>query len=136
MSLTGEITHILKILEVDAGGTSGRTTTHRVETSKIVGASRHDSKVYALSAGLSQVTINLSPIVASQPGALLWLTTDAPVDVRLNDASATMLSALYQLMLGMSTISALFLTPPPSAVATVRIELVGGGTLHLSQPLP
>jgi hypothetical protein len=92
--------------------------------------------VYTLSAGLSQVTVNVSPIAASQPGSLLWFAADAPVDVRLNDASATLLSAVYQLMLGMSTISALYLTPPPSAVATVRLELVGGGTLALSTPLP
>lgn len=136
MALTADITHILKILEVDAGGTSGRTTTHRVETQKLTGATRHDSKVYTLSAGLSQVTIDLSPIVASQPGSLLWFAADAPVDVRLNDASASLLSAVYQLMLGMSTISALYLTPPASQVAVVRVEVLGGGTLALSQPLP
>jgi hypothetical protein len=136
MSLTAEIQHILRIVEADALTGSGRTTTHRVETQKITGATRHDAKVYTLSAGLSQLAIDLSPIVASQPGALLWFTTDAPVDVRLNEVSATLMSAVYQLMLGMSTISALYLTPPASAVATVRIELVGGGTLARSTPLP
>jgi hypothetical protein len=42
MSLTAEITHILRILEADSFGTAGRTTTHRVETQKMTGATRHD----------------------------------------------------------------------------------------------
>jgi hypothetical protein len=136
VSLTAEITHVLKIREQDAGAPEARTTTYRVETQKVTGATRHDAKLYTLSAGLSQVAVDLTPIVASQPGALLWFAANAPVDVRVNDPSATVWSAVYQLMLGMSTISALYLTPPASAGATVRIELVGGGTLALSQPLP
>jgi hypothetical protein len=136
VSLTALITHSLRINEQDALGNGGRTTTHRIDTQQITGATRHDSKVYTLSAGLSQVAVDLTPIVASQPGAFLWFTTDAPVDLRLNDLSATMLSAVYQLMLAMSSISALYLTPPASAVAVVRIEALGGGTIALSQPLP
>jgi hypothetical protein len=136
MSLTAEITHLLRILEADAFSTAGRTTTHRVETQKIIGATRHDAKVYTLSAGLSQVALDVSPIVASLPGSLLWLTANAPVGLRLNDASGLFLSAVYQMMLAMSTISSLFLTPPVSADATVHIELVGGGTVTYSTPLP
>jgi hypothetical protein len=136
MSLTADITHILRLIEVDALTSSARTTTHRVETQKLTGATRHDAKVYTLSAGLSQLAIDLSPIVASQPGSLLWLAATAPLDVRLNGASATLMSAVYQLMLGMSTISALYVTPPASAGATVRLEVLGGGTLALSQPMP
>jgi hypothetical protein len=137
VSLTAEITHLLRITEQDALTSSARTTTYRTETQKLTGATRHDAKVYTLSAGLSQVAVDLTPIVASQPGSLLWFTANAPVDVRLNDASAAVLmSAVYQLMLGMSSISSLYLTPPASAGATVRIEIIGGGVLALSTPLP
>jgi hypothetical protein len=104
MSLTAEITHLLRVLETDAGG--------------------------------SETTVDVSPITASLPGSLVWLTANQPLAVRLNDGSGLLLSGLYQLMLAMSTISALYLTPPASAEATVRIELVGGGTVTYSTPLP
>jgi hypothetical protein len=67
-------------------------------------------------------------MTASTPGSLLWLTATSPVGLRLNDASATLMSAVYQLMLAMSTISALYLTPPASddaeqAAATERAKV-------------
>lgn len=120
-------THIMRIIEGDHGsGASGRIAVHRVDTLRVTGGLRHDSKLYTLSAGISNTEINLSPVTASDPGSVLRLTTNQPVDLRLNASNATMVSAVHQLMLAMS-ISALFLTVPGDTPATVRIEVMGGG---------
>jgi hypothetical protein len=135
MSFTAFLQHTLRISEADAFGADARTTVHRLETLRVTGATRHDSKLYTLSAGVVNTEINLSPITASDPGALLRLTTNQPLDVRLNASNASMLSAVRQLILGMA-ISALFLGVPGATEATVRIETIGGGSITTSTPAP
>jgi hypothetical protein len=133
--MRADLTSILKILETDAQTNSARTTTFRTGTATVTGATRHDSKQVPLSAGASAVGLDLSPITGSAPGQFLWLTADQPLGLRLNDPSATLMSGVYQLMLAVSALSSLFLTPPASADATVRLEVGGGGTVHVSPPL-
>jgi hypothetical protein len=134
--VNGEILHTFKVLEIDAWTSASWTTMYAIGCERITGATRHVSQRYPLSAGLSQVAVDLTPMTASQPGGLLWLTADVALGVRLNDAAGGMLSSVYQLMLAMSTTSSLYLTPPASADATVRLELVGGGTIQGSSPTP
>ena len=135
MSFTAWLTHTLRVLESDGYGGAGRTTVHRIDTLQVTGGLRHDSKLYVLSAGVSNQAISLEPITASDPGSVLRLTTNQPVDLRLNASNASMLSAVRQLVLGAS-ISALFLSVPGDTPATVRLEVMGGGTIAASIPAP
>jgi hypothetical protein len=135
MSCTGYFVHTLRLMEGDAFGAEARTTVHRVDTLRLTGVTRHDSQLYTLSAALVNQEVNLAPITASEPGSLLRLTTDQPLDVRLNASNASMLSAVLQLILGAS-ISALFLGVPGQTPATVRVEVFGGGSIQASIPAP
>jgi hypothetical protein len=135
MSFTAELTQILRCTEQDAYGVGARTTEHRIHTMRLTGGSRQQSQLVVVSAGVSNQEILLSPITGSFPGLLLWLATDQPLDVRLNASNASMLSALRGLVLGAS-ISALFVTPPSNADATLRVDVMGGGSVVASIPNP
>jgi hypothetical protein len=96
---------------------------------------RKEAKYYTLSGGVSNLALDLTPITASDPGAMLCLATDQPLDLRLNASNASMLSAVRGLRLG-ALISALFVTVPGSAAATIRLDVLGGGTVTASTPTP
>jgi hypothetical protein len=57
----------------------------------MTGGTRKEATYYTLSGGLSNVALDLTPITASDPAALLCLATDQPLDLRLNASNATML---------------------------------------------
>jgi hypothetical protein len=135
MPLTVYLTHILREVEVDAFGAGGRTTTHRVATLQADGVSRTDSKLWILSAGLSNQEVNLSPLAASQPGNLIWLQTDQPLDVRLNSSNATLICAVHQMVLA-TVLSALYLTTVDSGLTTLRLAAWGGGSISVNEPSP
>jgi hypothetical protein len=132
---TVQLTHILRELEQDAYGAGGRTVQHRVATLQATDVTRHESKRYTLSAGVSNREVTLDPITASDPGQILWLTTNQPVDLRVNASNATLWSAVRQLMCG-TVISALYLTTVDSAVTTLRLDVFGGGSVTVSEPSP
>jgi len=135
MSCSAFLQHSLRISEADSFNTEARTTVHRVDTLRVTGVLRHDSQLYTVSAGVVNQAINLAPITASDPGSVLRLTTNQPLDVRLNASNASMLSAVLQLILG-GSISALFLGVPGDTPATVRVEVFGGGSIAASIPAP
>jgi hypothetical protein len=135
MSFTAYLQHSLRVVEGDVHNAGGRIAVHRLDTLRVTNGLRHDAKLLTLSAGVSNTEVTLSPITASDPGALLRLTTDQPLDVRLNTSNASMLSAVHQLILG-GSISALFLSVPGATAATVRVEVFGGGSIQASLPSP
>jgi hypothetical protein len=135
MSFTCELTTTCRVLEADSYGVGARTTEHRIHTLRLTGGSRQQSQLIVVSAGVSNQEITLSPVSATLPGLVMWLSVDQPIDVRLGASNASMISALRGLVLGAS-ISALFVTPPSNMDATIRLVTMGGGSVVASLPNP
>ena len=138
MPFTVQVVQSYKVIVADTFGTGGRTEAYRLNTLEVTGASRRHSDVQSISAGGSNVEVPLSPIAASLPGHVLFLQSDRPLDVRLNASNATMISQVLAWIIGVSgAISALFVTNTDSLVsATLMLEVIGGGSIKASVPLP
>jgi hypothetical protein len=133
-----ELLSTFRVREHDVFAAGGRTVAYRAATVQITGATRHHADVQTISAGVSNQEIPLAPLAASQPGSLLWLQANQPLDIRLNASNATMISNILSYILAASAaISALFVTNPNSLTeAVLRTELIGGGSLQAAVPLP
>jgi hypothetical protein len=133
-----ELVQTFRVRELDGFGAGGSPTVYRVQTVQVTGALRHHTDVQPISAGVSNQEITLAPLAASQPGSLLLLQANLPLDIRLNASNATMLSQILTTLIAASgAISALFVTNPNSLTdAVLRTELIGGGSLQAAVPLP
>lgn len=137
MSFTAQALNIFEIVEQDAFGVGGRTTTYRTATLKATGCDRRHTQVQKISASLSAVSIVITPLGADSSvasNALLFLLTDHPVDVRVGSSGNTPISAVYQLLLA-ATISSLFITTG-SHVTTLLTEMAGGSGATITQSVP
>lgn len=133
MAVTVQITQMLRVREGGSQGAGARTTVHRVASLQATGVERCDSKLLVLSAGLSAYAIDLTPITPSAAGQLMWLAANQPVDVRLNSSAAPVLSGVRSLLVA-AAISAVYLTTVDSGVTTLRLEVMGGGSLTTHDP--
>jgi hypothetical protein len=138
MPFSVDVIQTFRVKEHDTFGAGDRTTVYRVATVQVTGATRHHADVQTISAGISNQEINLAPLAASQPGSLLLLQANLPLDIRLNASNATMISNILSYILAASgAISALFVTNPNSTTdAVLRTELIGGGSLQAAVPVP
>lgn len=138
MSLNLYVKQSVRITESDAFGASDRSTEFTIHTHRINAASAHQKTYRSISAGLSNQEINLSPITVSNPGKSIILISDQPLDIRINASNNSMISEVRQLMIAASgTISSLFIGVPNSTTAAnIYINVVAGGTLTTSTPLP
>jgi hypothetical protein len=127
-----------KITVGDLFGSYDRTIEFQVNSFKITAASAHNKTYRSISAGLSNQSINLESITASNPGKSIMIMADQPIDVRLGASDASMISSVYQLVIAVSnTVSSVFIGVPGSiAAANVMVHVVAGGTLSVSLPLP
>jgi hypothetical protein len=134
---TTQIVAMSKTLEADTFGAGGRTTDFKVATVQIAGATRRDHKLRAISGSMVDQLVNLDPVAASQPGSVLWLQANLPLDLRLNSPTAApVCNALLLLLAASAAVSALYVTNPGTTEAVLRVEAVGGGSLQASVPLP
>jgi len=134
MSITVEITQMLRVREGGSQGVAARTTVHRIASLQATGVERCDGKLLVLSAGLSIVAVDLTPITASAAGMLLWLQANQPLDLRVNSVSAPVLSAVRSLLVA-AAISSLYVTTVDSGVTTLRLEVMGGGSVTVNDPV-
>jgi hypothetical protein len=68
---------------------------------------------------------------------VLWVQANQPLDLRLNSLSGmAVCNVLLALLAASAALSALYVTNPGSTDATLRLEVVGGGSLQASIPLP
>ena len=128
----------IRITANDAFASNDRTTEFQTNNLRVTAASAHNKTYRSLSAGVSNQEINLAPITGSNPGMVIAVFADQPIDVRLGASGNTMISCVYQLMLAVSNqLSALFIGVPGSLYgANVAIHAVAGGSLSVSTPLP
>jgi len=133
MSVTVQITQVLRVMEGGSQGVAARTTVHRIASLLATGVERHDQKLMLLSAGLSGQAIDLTPITPSAAGILLWLQANQPLDLRVNASTAPVLSAVRSLLLA-AAISSLWVTTVDSNTTTLRIEAMGGGSVQVNDP--
>jgi hypothetical protein len=137
MPFTVQLTATYKVLEADVWGAGGRCTDFRVATVQITGATRRDDKVRAISGSVVDQLLNLEPVAASQPGSVLFVQANQPLDLRLNSVTATpVCHVLLALLAASAALSALYVTNPGTTEAVLRVEVVGGGSLQASIPLP
>jgi hypothetical protein len=137
MPFTLQLTQALRILEQDVWGAGGRIVAHRVATVQITGAERRDDRLGIVSAGVSNQPLTLDPIAASAPGSVLFVQANLPLDLRLNNLSGALVChVLLALLAASAGISALYVTNPGTTEAVLRVEVVGGGSLQASVPLP
>ena len=128
----------IRITANDAFASNDRTTEFQSNNLRVAAASAHNKTYRSISAGLSNQEINLAPVTGSNPGYIVALFADQPVDIRINASGNTMISCVYQMMLAVSNaVSSLFVGVPGSVyAANVAIHTVAGGTLSVSTPLP
>jgi hypothetical protein len=137
MPFSVQVTAMYRCIEADVFGAGGRITAHHIATAQITGAERRDARLGIVSAGVVDQAISLDPIAASQPGSVLWLQANQPLDVRLNSLSGAVIShVLLALLAASAALSALYVTNPGTTEAVLRVEVVGGGSLQASVPLP
>jgi hypothetical protein len=137
MPFSVQLTQTYRRIEADTFGAGGRIAALATATVQVTGATRHQEAVRTLSAGVSNLALGLDPIAASQPGSLLLVQADQPLDLRLNASTATLIcGVLLWLFAASAVISALFVTNPQTVDATVRTAVIGGGALQASIPLP
>ena len=126
MSTTTELTQTYHVTEAGASGTGGRTVTYWAALIEVEGATQRESRTLVVSAGVSAQELTLGPFNAANPAALLVLTSDQQVDVRLNAATASAISAVRYLAVA-AQISALFLTTISNVAAPhIALDAVGG----------
>jgi hypothetical protein len=137
MPFTLQLTQHARTLESDFGGVGGRITDYRVATVQITGAERRDARLGTVSAGVVDQALTLDPVAASQPGSLLFVQANQPLDLRLNNLTATAIcNVVLALLAASAALSALYVTNPATTDAVLRLEVVGGGSLQASIPLP
>jgi hypothetical protein len=137
MSFTVHVTAMYRCIEQEVFGAGGRITAHHVATAQVTGAERRDARLGTVSAGVVDQALTLDPVAASAPGSVLWVQANQPLDLRLNDVAATpVCHVLLALLAASAALSALYVTNPNPTDAVLRLEVVGGGSLQASMPLP
>jgi hypothetical protein len=137
MPFSVQLTATYKVLDADVFGAGGRTAAFHVATVQITGADRRDARLGIVSAGVVDQPLSLDPIAASAPGSVLFVQANLPLDLRLNDVAATpVCNVLLALLAASAALSALYVTNPNPTEATLRLEVVGGGSLQASIPVP
>jgi hypothetical protein len=137
MPFTLQLTQALRILEQDVWGAGGRTVAHRVATVQVTGAERREARLGTISAGVVDQPLTLDPVAASAPGSVLFVQANQPLDLRLNNVTATAIcNVVLALLAASAALSALYVTNPGPTDAVLRLEVVGGGVLQASVPLP
>ncbi len=132
---SAECTTFWEVKVADQFSLNGRTRTFIPNTMRIQNADRYQAQTWTISANLSAQTLNLTPLGVSAPGALMFLMTDEPVDLRWNAASDTLfLSAVRQLAMA-ANISNMFVTTG-SAVTILHLEVTGGSNATITTTLP
>ena len=136
MPFTMQLTTLYSIAESTTFGVGGRTLTYLPLTIRLTAADRHQAQRHILGADLSAQQLTLTPLGVSAPVALMVFATDQPVDVRLGLASAPIISAVRQMILG-ANISSIWVTTG-SIVTKILLEMAGGSgaTLDASIPFP
>ena len=134
MSFDAQVLSTLRILEATTFGAGGRTAVYRVGTMKATGAERYQEQTQKISANLSNFELTLTPITASDPAGILFFQADHAVDLRLNISTAQRISGVLQMILA-GTLSSIFVTTSDS-ITIVRSNVIGGGTVVASIPLP
>lgn len=135
MSMTAQVTTVFEVAESPAPGTGGRTVVFWPGHLKLTGADRRHSQSVTLSAGLSAHELTIPPLGHSATTSVLLLFSDQPLDVRIGASGASLISSVYQLMLA-AHCSALFVTTPAAAAATIALEAVGGSATTITVSTP
>ena len=132
---SAECTTLWEVKVGDQFNLNGRTRTYIPAVMRIQNADRYQAQTWTLSGSLSAQVIDLSPLGVSAPGALMFLLTDQPIDIRWNAVSDTVfLSAVRQLAMA-ANVSNLFVTTG-SAVTTLHLEITGGSNATILTSLP
>ena len=132
---TAECTTFWEVKVADQYGLNGRTRVFFPSTMRIINAERYQAQTWQVSADLSAQALALTPLGVSAPGALLFLVTDYPVDIRWNAASDTVfLSGVRQLAMA-AHFSNMYVTTGSNATI-LHLEVTGGSAASVSTSLP
>lgn len=134
MPFTMDMTTLLSTRENTAFGVGGRVTGYLPMTMMLTGADRHQAQRHIMSANLSQQQLTLTPLGISATAMLLLFATDNPVDLRLGTATAPLISAVRQLILG-ANVSSIWVDTG-SNVTKILLEMAGGSGAALEATIP
>lgn len=132
---TAKLTTVFELLAGDQFSLGGRVEGYRLDTARLTGADRHHEQTFILSAGLSAQAIAIAPLSVNAPGMLVYLCTDAPVDIRTNSPSDTVFLSAVQLFQMAGHISNVYVSTGENDT-TVLLKVAGGSGAVLTTTLP